>query len=128
MPIRFDDALGTHAQALVMRSKRAQVLAANLVNADTPNYLARDLDFPGALAQAGGSMPLSVTHAAHIQGGSGSGAELLYRVPTQPAVDGNTVDPHQEKAQFMQNALRYEASLEFLDARIKGLMAAIRGE
>lgn len=45
MSISFDKALGIHEQALSFRAQRAEVLANNIANADTPNYKARDLDF-----------------------------------------------------------------------------------
>ena len=51
MAINFDKALGIHPQALAMREKRSEVLAANLANADTPGYKARDLDFKSILKQ-----------------------------------------------------------------------------
>ena len=49
MAISFDKALGIHQQALQVRSRRAEVLANNLANINTPNYKARDLDFKGIL-------------------------------------------------------------------------------
>jgi flagellar basal-body rod protein FlgB len=128
MPLTFDDGLGIHMQAVLLRARRSEVLAANLVNADTPHYLARDMDFRAALGQAGDRIAMQVTHVHHSPGGQDGPAALLYRVPMQPAVDGNTVDPHVEKTAFMQNALQYEVSLTFLGGRINTLLAAIRGE
>jgi flagellar basal-body rod protein FlgB len=131
MPISLDTALGIHAQALALRARRAEVLAANLANADTPGYKARDLDFAGTLAGAqGGAMGLAATARRHLAGEPvtpGSG-ELLYRVPMQPSIDGNTVDTHTEYAEFALNALQYQASLTFLNGRIRTLTTAIRGE
>ena len=49
MSISFDKALGIHEQALGFRAQRAEVLANNIANADTPNYKARDLDFSKVL-------------------------------------------------------------------------------
>lgn len=131
MPISFDSALGIHQQALALRSQRAEMLASNIANADTPGYKARDIDFKSALAsvdiQTSGS--LSQTNAKHIQiSTAGNNSEALYRVPNQSSLDGNTVDGLVEKSAFAENALRYEASITFLDAKFKGLMAAIKGE
>jgi flagellar basal-body rod protein FlgB len=131
----IDNFLGIHAQALGLESRRAQLLAANLANADTPNFKARDLDFKAALAQAGGSttatLPLRATQAAHI-GVAAAGADndpaLLYRVPLAPALDGNTVDAQLEQASFAENAVRYQATLTLLNARLRGLMTAITGQ
>lgn len=135
MPFNIDAALGIHPQALNLRARRAELLAANIANADTPNYKARDLDFRAALGAAlerGGESPvrLAATHGAHLlaEGADLPGAELMYRVPGQPSVDGNTVDPQAEYSQFAQNAVHYQASLTFLSGRIRTLLTAIRGD
>ncbi len=133
MGIGFDRAFGIHDDAVAIRAYRAQVLASNMANADTPHFKARDFDFRSMLADAtNDSMTsrLNSTHARHMPAGAPvmEGVELLYRVPHQDSMDGNTVDPHIEQANFMNNALRYQASLRFLDGKIKGLLRVIRGE
>jgi flagellar basal-body rod protein FlgB len=68
MSINFDKALGIHAQALALREKRSEVLASNLVNADTPGYKARDLDFSSVLKQnLPSSLNLERTQTNHIE-------------------------------------------------------------
>lgn len=129
----IDNYLGTHARALTLRSQRASLLANNMANADTPNYKAQDIDFRQTLKQqmSGSSSKLDVTHGNHIplNGGPGSSAPVIqYRVPNQSSLDGNTVDTDIENGQFSDNAVRYQASLEFLNKRIKGLVGALRGE
>jgi flagellar basal-body rod protein FlgB len=54
--------------------------------------------------------------------------ELLYRTPMQPSIDGNTVNADQERAEFTRNALAYEASLRFLNSRVRSLIGALKGE
>tara|TARA_R110001592_G_scaffold56486_1_gene172284 strand:- start:1440 stop:1631 length:192 start_codon:yes stop_codon:yes gene_type:complete len=54
MAINFDKALGIHEQALLLRNKRNEVLAANIANADTPGYKAQDIDFRTALSNSAG--------------------------------------------------------------------------
>ncbi|MCP5158863.1 MAG: flagellar basal body rod protein FlgB [Gammaproteobacteria bacterium] len=129
MGINFDRALKLHAEALDLRSRRTEVVAANLANADTPGYMARDFDFKTTMAAVmGAGQPLKVTHAHHLQAPGNNPDELLYRMPTQMSLDGNTVETEQEKAVFADNALRYQASLRLLSSRIQGLMTAIKGE
>ena len=131
MPISFDSALGIHQKTLVLRSQRAEMLASNIANADTPGYKARDIDFKSALAnvEAQSAQHLATTNARHIQINTPeTNAEILYRVPNQSSLDGNTVDGQMEKSAFADNALRYQASIRFLDGKFKGLMAAIKGE
>jgi len=127
----FDNALGVSPQVLTIRAQRMNLLAANIANADTPNYKARDLDFRAALESVQaeqGAGRLETTNRQHF-GFDNAGAELQtkYRVPNQLSLDGNTVDPHREHAEFMDNAMKYQASLNLLNSRIKGLMNAIKG-
>ncbi len=134
MKISFENALGIHADALSLRSKRLEILAANLVNADTPGYKAKDIDFRTVLngvSAESTAKQLRTTHAAHISIGAGSSApdfEIKYRVPTQPTVDGNTVEAEVEQTEFARNATQYQASLQFLSGRFSGLRKAITGE
>ena len=136
MPLNLDSYLGVQTQALTVGSKRMEVLAENLANADTPNYKARDIDFKAALAQAGSPdapLSLSTTAPGHVGGVSANGAAdpaaaLEYRVPLAPSLDGNTVDTQLEQAAFADNTVRYQATLTFLSARLKNLMTAITGQ
>jgi flagellar basal-body rod protein FlgB len=126
-----DPLFGIHAHALQIQQRRMTLLAGNIANADTPGFQARDLDFKAALEQAlsasGG--PLQTDHAAHLDGtGTPADAALQYRVPLQPSVDGNSVDVQTEQAAFMDSALRYQASISFLDGKLKSLLTAITGE
>lgn len=132
MPSKLDNALGIHEAALRLRAQRAELLASNLANADTPNYKARDIDFKSVLAaaqsaQSGGG--LQTTHARHLsETGTAASPEVLYRIPVQPSIDGNTVDAQREKSEYMQNAIQYQASLHFIDGQLKILRTAIRGD
>lgn len=126
----IDKALGISPQVLALRAQRLNLLSSNIANADTPGYKARDIDFAAALEQAKLSQgSFERTHSAHIPlGGSGAQPEVMYRVPAEVAPDGNSVDPTLEHAAFMENALRYQASLQLLDSRIKGIKNALKGD
>jgi flagellar basal-body rod protein FlgB len=129
--MRLDDALGIHEQALKLRGRRAEVLAANIANADTPGYKARDFDFQQMLQQEVANTPrMKVTHAGHIQSESGivPPSQMGYRIPSQPSLDGNTVDTQIEHTAYAANALEYQASLRFLSGTIKTLKLAIKGQ
>jgi flagellar basal-body rod protein FlgB len=131
----IDAHLGVHAQALAVRGRRNEMIADNMANADTPDYKARDLDFRAALAAAanggGGGVSLETTRGNHIAGAAGPGSvdgAVKYRVPLAPSIDGNTVDPQVEQAAFAENSVRYQATLTFLNSRLRGLMTAITGQ
>ena len=130
MPLDINSVFDTHAKSLTLGSQRMELLAANIANADTPNYLARDIDFKAAMAQAGDKqVTVARTSARHIDPASmpGGRAQVLYRIPDQPSQDGNTVDSQREKASVAEAALRYQTSLTFLNMRIRGLKRAITG-
>ena len=121
-------------QALNLRAKRAEVIAGNIANADTPNYKAVDIDFASALQSAQGNqsrLAMTVTDSAHIAAqsapGGSTGAELKYRSAVQRSLDGNTVDMDVERAAFTDNAMQYQSTLTFLNRRISGLNDAIKG-
>jgi len=133
MTFSLDTYLGIHPDALKLQSKRTEVIADNLANSDTPGYKARDIDFRAAMASAGSAdAPVKMTtdnpgHIA-IDPNTDASANLKYRTPLAPALDGNTVDTQQEQAAFADNTVRYQATLTFLSARFKGLMTAITGQ
>ena len=132
--INFEATLEPHIKAVELRARRAEVLAGNLANADTPSFRARDFDFRDALRDAVGDAeqrmypPSHAMHPSHLGVTTTATSALAYRIPTQPAIDGNTVEETVEKTQFTQNALQYHVSLRFLNGKIKSLMSAIRGE
>lgn len=129
---KIDQAFAFQEKALGLRAQRQQVLAANIANADTPNYKARDFDFASALKSAvagrsSGDLTLARTASMHLTGsGDGTLARLMYRTPSQGSVDGNTVDMDIERGQFAENAVQYEAGLTFITHQIKLLNAALQ--
>ena len=116
----LDDALfGLHGKALELRSQRLSLLASNIANAATPGYKARDIDFEAALRDATDKGE-SATQAA-------TGA-MGYRIPLQPALDGNTVELSTEQTLFAENAVKYQTTLSFLEGRLNTITRALRGE
>ena len=136
--------LDFHSKALVLRAERQRAIAGNIANADTPGYAARDLDFKAAMADATKSSPsgsgesslvnTGAKHAGHIPlpavagGNSGSSSKLAYAVQTQPSMDGNSVDLDRERANFVDNSVRYEATLRFINGQSKTILSAIQGQ
>jgi len=119
--------------ALNARALRQEVLASNLANSDTPHYKARDVDFNAALnaakGGAGGGLGLARTDSAHIaasgSGAAGGNGAIKFRVPLQPSLDGNTVDPDIERAAFADNAMHYQFLLERARSTFQRMSAAL---
>ncbi len=126
----LDGALGVHGQALAVRTKRLELIAQNIANADTPNFKARDIDFRAALAEAS-TQPsaMAATKAGHYELGEVANPDgTMFRVPFNTAVDGNTVETAVEQAQYGKAAAQYQTTLSFLESRISGMRKALRGE
>ena len=131
MAMNLNNIFGVHENALAVQSRRSELLAENLANSDTPGFKARDIDFKKALsaASAGEVSSLQSTSQKHIQPDEQyMGYAVEFRVPQQPSIDGNTVESHIEMAEFTNNAMRYMASLRFINGKVSTLMSAIRGE
>lgn len=131
---RLTETLNFQAQALSLRSERQRLIASNIANADTPGYVARDMDFATALRQAAGqtSTPgqMNVTATGHIQpmAGARAAANLRYATPSQNNLDRNTVDMDRERASFVDNSLKYEAALRFINGSVGTMLDAIKGQ
>jgi flagellar basal-body rod protein FlgB len=126
----LDGLLQFNQTALTLHAERQKLIASNIANADTPGYKARDIDFAAALKDAQssqskvtppGTKPLSSENQGPL------GSQVMYRSAVQRSVDGNTVDVDVERAQFAENAVRYEAQTMFITNQIKQMMAAIQG-
>ncbi|EGW7357067.1 flagellar basal body rod protein FlgB [Salmonella enterica subsp. enterica serovar Heidelberg] len=133
---RLDAALRFQQEALNLRAQRQEILAANIANADTPGYQARDIDFASELKmvmvrgrEETGGVALTLTSSHHIpaQAVSSPAVDLLYRVPDQPSLDGNTVDMDRERTQFADNSLKYQMGLTVLGSQLKGMMNVLQG-
>ena len=129
---KLDSALRFHQEALNLRARRQEVLSANIANADTPNFKARDFDFGSKLTEAvergRQTMSMTGTSSRHISGEAralGEG-ELMYRTPNQSSIDGNTVEMDAERVNFADNAMRYEVNLTVLSSKIKSMLSVVQ--
>ena len=124
----LDGMLTPHVQALKLAGRRSELLAKNIANADTPHFQARDLDFKTALRDQIGAGPLRTSDSRHFVSASSANAQAMYRIPTQPSGDGNTVDTQQEKSAFMANAISYQSQIGFINSITRKLLSAIKGQ
>jgi len=128
----IDKLFGVHPQALVLRSQRSSILAANIANVDTPNYKARDIDFKevigGQIQTPSIEMKRSNDQHMALPSNITTTAALKYRNPQQASLDGNTVESDVEQSEFADNAIRYQASLMFLSGKARSMKKALTGE
>lgn len=130
----IDRQLGFQQTALNVRAARQELIAANIANADTPHFKARDIDFRealmGALNGKQNPLALNMTSSRHLEAKAGGALDqsLRYRTESQSAVDGNTVDMDVERAAFTENAVQYEASLTFINGLLRTMQQAISNQ
>ncbi|MBA6290037.1 MULTISPECIES: flagellar basal body rod protein FlgB [unclassified Colwellia] len=130
MAISFDKAFGIHPQGLQVRAQRAELIASNIANADTPGYKAKGMDFKAALAQAASKQQTGMTRTneKHFDVRMELNNGVGFRIPDQADTgDGNSVDVQVERNLYLENSMEYQASLQFLTSKIKGLKQAITG-
>ena len=129
MAISFDKGFELHAKGMNLRSQRAEVIANNIANADTPGYKAKGMDFQKAMQQAGQQqISMSKTHVKHFEVTSEIHNNIAFRIPDQPDTgDGNTVDSQVERNLYLENTLEYQAGVQFLNGKIKALKNVISG-
>ena len=133
MAINLDKMVQLHHSTVRVRTDQMEVISSNLANANTPGYKARAIDFNSAMSKAmqGGQniAGLTTTHSNHIPLSNNSAiGDAQFRVSDQPDTgDGNTVDVQRERNEFLDNGMRYQASLQFLDGKFKGMKKALSG-
>jgi flagellar basal-body rod protein FlgB len=123
----FDTAFGIHERALDLRAQRLEVIASNIANVDTPHYKARDIDFKSVLNDA--QQTLSTTQVGHMKSSAvGEQSNLVYSIPFNTSLDGNTVELSVEQAKYGKAAAQYQATLRFIEGDISGIRKALRGD
>ncbi|UCU98747.1 flagellar basal body rod protein FlgB [Acidovorax radicis] len=147
---KMTNQLNFHGNALLLRAERQRAIASNIANADTPGYVARDFKFGDALREAtgtgSGTTSLAMSGYASTTGAGTTDARHIplatvqtsasidkqgamgYAVQTQPSMDNNTVDLDRERANFVDNSVRYEATLRFINGNAKTMLSAIQGQ
>ena len=132
---RMTDSLDFQAQALTLRAERQRIIAGNIANADTPGFVARDMDFASALREATGQLSgaqsmsgSAMTNAGHLPltAESTSALALKYSAPSQTSLDSNTVDMDRERASFVDNSVKYEATLRFINTQVRTMLDATK--
>ncbi|OED44721.1 flagellar basal-body rod protein FlgB [Endozoicomonas sp. (ex Bugula neritina AB1)] len=130
MSITFENALGVLPDTLQYRTERAEILAGNIANVDTPGYQVKDLDFNRMLGQQKAMLSMQKTDPRHLAlpGSEGVQGVMVEKDIEQPSADGNSVDLAIEQAGFMQNRMEFETSFTFLNMKFQGLQRAIAGQ
>lgn len=120
MQILFDRTSRLLGQMIEGTALRHRVLAANLANAETPEYRAQDVTFSSVLDEAqrrGGADPAP---APTMKATAVPDSEAAARR------DGNTVDLDRQMVKLAQNTQWHNAMLQILAGRFATMKSAIR--
>lgn len=111
--------IGNHGDVLRLRSQKAEIIAKNLANSNTPEYKAVDFNIKESLKKEGGK--IDTTNKGHFGVSDGRGISVLmqYRTPSQTSLDGNTVESDQEIIRFSENNIRYQYSLKHMAGKME---------
>lgn len=129
----FSSAVQLLQKNLDLRLERQQILASNVANAETPKYLAKDLDFAETLREA--ALPAATataivrTHAQHFPPPARAVPEVQGTVVAAQSHDVgrdlNTVSMDEEMSKLTTNTMHYNASTELLGRLLSQLKHTI---
>jgi len=110
-------------QAATFSTRRHELLAQNIANADTPGYQARDLGFAHelSLAQQVKALPASAIGTPDLD------VRVLERPDSVVAPDGNSVDIDRQMMRVASNTLYHNTILQLLNGEFRSLKSAING-
>lgn len=131
--IQLNGVFGLYQKALSIREEKLDLISSNIANQDTPGFKARDIDFKQVIRSVDSTSYAQLPLKQPAKGGlSGFGTQeaypIKYRVPSINSLDGNTVGESTEKVAFMNNVVRYNSTLAFIEAKKAAFMQVIKGE
>ncbi|MDD2337810.1 MAG: flagellar basal body rod protein FlgB [Geobacteraceae bacterium] len=140
MPIDklFGPTIDLMARNLDLRTKNQTYIAANVANAETPNYRAKTFSFEDQLKDAlknkdAGSMAAVPANSRHIPlKGIARKIEDVDGIVDESSTsglgrDGNGVDLEREMGRMAENQILYNASVQILAKKFDDLKYAIKG-
>lgn len=97
---------------LDLLSKRQQLIASNIANADTPGYKTKDIDF-------------QAEYAAALQGNPSPQIQEVTALTVKN--DGNNVSIDREARLLAETALRFRLGVELLKGEVEDIKKALQG-
>ncbi|MEA3332564.1 MAG: flagellar basal body rod protein FlgB [Pseudomonadota bacterium] len=127
----FDNTSDILVKAAQLRSQKAEVIAGNIANLDTPGYQAKKFEFAETLRNAAGqtnSLTMRTTNINHL-GRSGSinsiRGSITVKENTLGGLDRNSVNLDQEMAEQAINNSAYNRTMQMLKNKMSILKTAI---
>jgi flagellar basal-body rod protein FlgB len=136
----FSSTVNVLEKSVDLRAKSQNLIASNIANAETPNFVPKTLAFEQELQGAiknrhSGQRSPAVTHERHIPirnvGSGGSiksvSGKVLETPANTPGKDGNAVELENEMSKLAENQIMFNASVQMLNKKFEGLRTAIKG-
>lgn len=119
------------AARLDFLAARTSVIAQNIANADTPNYIAQDVKPPNFKAMASAASEMRVRDPRHIAASSGirAGSYDLQRAPDgEASLTGNQVSIETQAMKLSQTRQEYALAASIYRKGLSMLRIAARGQ
>lgn len=130
----FDANMRLLSKVLDLRAQKAQVISANIANAETPGYSANRFDFEEDLAQAintNKGFKLTTSHTAHIPLGPTNFNSVTGKIVAVKDATGigdkNNVKVDQEMIDLSENELLYETAAQLLKKKMTQINYVLSG-
>ncbi len=106
---------------LTVAIRRQEALSANIANADTPGYLAQDVQFGEQLQM----LNAAGTSSRHIKPAGGDRQVRMFDVESDVKPNGNSVDLDRELTEVTKNGLEFITLMQFLQNKLRTLRYSI---
>lgn len=129
----FDTNFQRLETALRAREQMQSVHAANIANADVPNYKADTRSFQSIYQslsrQTSDEGGLARTNPRHMQGSFNSMPGMDEPAPSSASerMDGNTVDVQKEAEGMAENQMMHEFTLKLMSGEIQDIQGVLKG-
>ena len=111
---------------LSVQSLRSQTSAANVANADTPGYAAKEVEFADFLRSAARDALAPDASAGSSAQGLATAPRMVEQAGNALGLDGNNVDVQREMTTMAETGMNYLLGTQLLQSRLRTLRAAIR--
>jgi len=132
----FSTTVDLLGKSIDLRAKNQNLIASNIANAETPNFVPKSLAFEdelqGALKSGSRGASPAITHSRHIPirstgGGLHSVSGKIIETPAKtPGKDGNAVELENEMGKMTENQVMFNVSVQMLSKKLEGLRSAIK--
>lgn len=135
----FTTTIDLLGKSIDLRSRNQNLIASNIANAETPQYVPKTLSFENELQGAlkhdsHSSRGAAITNNRHIplKAGGASGVrdvtgKIIETPAKTPGKDGNAVEMEDEMGKMVENQIMFNASVQMLTKKFDGLRTAIKG-